>query len=82
MKKIIFQTVIAHATIVLALCFAVLLILDSFNPYMEFISSSQSKKLLVLFCIFAFFNGVGSAIHVYGIHKKKYQKQRNDDKTS
>lgn len=80
MKKIIFQTVLAHATIVLALVFAVLLILDGYNPYMEFINSSQSKTLLVLFCIFAFFNGVGSAIRVYGIHKKRYQKQKNEDK--
>ena len=82
MKKIIFQTVLAHATIVLALVFAVLLILDGFNPYMEFISSSQSKTLLVVFCIFAFFNGISSAIRVYGIHKKRYRKQKNDDRTA
>ena len=44
------QTLLSHLTVILALMFAVFLILDQFNPMMNFIDNNISRGLLLLFC--------------------------------
>ena len=44
------QTLLSHLTVILALMFAVFLILDQFNPMMNFIDNNISRGLLALFC--------------------------------
>ena len=40
-----------HTTVILALMFLVFLILDQFNPMMNFIDNTISCWLLTLFCV-------------------------------
>ncbi len=40
------QTVFSHLTVILSLMFAVFLVLDQFNPMMNFIDNSISRWLL------------------------------------
>ena len=44
------QTLLSHLTVILALMFAVFLMLDQFNPMMNFIDNNISRGLLLLFC--------------------------------
>ena len=45
------KTVFSHLTVILALMFLVFLILDQFNPMMNFIDNAMSRWLLAAFCI-------------------------------
>ncbi len=49
MKRL--QSLLSHMTAVLALMFLVFLILDQFNPLMNFVNSPLSQALLALFCL-------------------------------
>ena len=49
---------LSHLTLILALMFLVFLILDQFNPLMNFIDNSVSQLLLALFCASAFAQSV------------------------
>ena len=46
----VFQTVLAHLTMVLSLMFLVFLVLDQFNPMMNFVDNDISRWLLGLLC--------------------------------
>ena len=48
----------SHLTVILSLMFAVFLILDQFNPMMNFIDNSISRWLLGAFCL----SGIGRSI--------------------
>ena len=52
--------VLCHTTVILSLMFAVFLILDQFNPMMNFIDNGISRGLLGALCL----SGAGqSALH-------------------
>ena len=43
-------TLFSHLTVILSLMFAVFLILDQFNPLMNFVDNPGSRWLLALLC--------------------------------
>ena len=45
------RTVFSHLTVILALMFLVFLVLDQFNPMMNFVDNGISRCLLAAFCI-------------------------------
>ena len=45
--------VLAHLTVILSLMFLVFVILDQFNPLMNFVNNGISTVLLVLLCLCA-----------------------------
>ena len=49
MKKA--ATLISHSVMILSLMFLVFLVLDQFNPMMNFIDNTISRWLLALFCV-------------------------------
>ena len=49
MKRLL--SILPHITIILSAMFLVFLILDQYNPMMNFINSDASKTLLLLFCV-------------------------------
>ena len=57
MKRFL-RAVLPHALLVLAVMFLVLLVLHEWNPTMNFIGSSVSRKWLLGFCIVAVVNAV------------------------
>lgn len=52
----IFQKLLPHAGIVLALMFITFFIVDKFNGAMNFINNDMSKALLLLFALIAIVN--------------------------
>ena len=44
------KTLLSHLTVILSMMFAVFLILDQFNPLMNFIDNGISRVLLALLC--------------------------------
>ena len=52
------RTILSHATVVLALMFLAFLILDQFNPMMNFIDNSISRWLLAALCL----SGIGQSV--------------------
>ena len=47
------SALVSHLTVILALMFAVFLILDQFNPLMNFIDNPISRWLLAALCLSA-----------------------------
>ena len=47
------RTILSHLTVILSLMFAVFLILDQFNPMMNFVDNDISRVLLGLLCVCA-----------------------------
>ncbi len=60
MKRKILTAVLSHLTAVLAVMFLVFLVLDQFNPLMNFVNGPLSQGLLALFCV----SGIGLAVTV------------------
>ncbi len=54
-------TVICHLTVILSLMFLVFLVLDQFNPLMNFIDNGISRWLLAALCVCGVIQSVGSA---------------------
>lgn len=52
------RTVTAHLTVVLSLMFLVFLVLDQFNPMMNFVDNSISHWLLALLCVSGAVQGI------------------------
>ncbi|MBQ6830491.1 MAG: hypothetical protein IJO59_05135 [Clostridia bacterium] len=50
----LFRALLGHLTRILAMVLIVLLIVDYFNPYMEFLSNTAAKIFLLLLCVSAF----------------------------
>ena len=46
------QNLFSHLTMILAIMFIVFLILDQFNPMMNFIDNDLSRYLLAALCVF------------------------------
>ena len=47
------REVLAHLTVILSLMFLVFVVLDQFNPMMNFVNNGISTVLLVLLCLCA-----------------------------
>lgn len=62
MKSRLFWRFLTHATILLAALFLTLLVLDQFNPSMDFISSDVSKWFLLAFALCAFISSIITAV--------------------
>ena len=52
------KTILSHLTVILALTFLVFLILDQFNPMMNFVDNSISRWLLAALCV----SGIGQSV--------------------
>ena len=52
------HTVFSHLTVILSLMFVVFLILDQFNPMMNFIDNNISRWLLAALCVSGFSQSV------------------------
>lgn len=50
----LFRALLGHLTRILAMVLIVLLIVDYFNPYMEFLSNTATKIFLLILCVSAF----------------------------
>ena len=52
------QAVFSHLTVILSLMFTVFLILDQFNPMMNFIDNDVSRWLLFALCLSGIFRSI------------------------
>lgn len=57
----------SHTTVILSLMFAVFLVLDLFNPLMNFVDNGISRALLALLCI----SGVSLSLSVWKSGRRK-----------
>ena len=55
------NAVLCHVTVILALMFLVFLVLDQFNPMMNFVDNPISHGLLLALCI----SGIGQSVLWY-----------------
>lgn len=76
MRKNSVRDFFAHATIILSAMFIIFLIIDSYNPMMEFISSSISKKLLFIFCVFSMTTSIWTAKFTFKRRKRLLAEER------
>lgn len=60
MKKLfhVLSAILPHIVIDMAVVFAVFLVLNNFNPMMEFLSNFYTRILLVIFCTCAFLESI------------------------
>lgn len=72
MKKL--RGILPHLVIILAGIFLVFLILDQYNPTMEFVGNPISSILLALFCLLSIIAGILLA-------KDNRQRAREEQKT-
>ncbi len=56
MKRV--KVILPHAGIVLSLMFMVFLVLDDYNPMMNFLTNSISTVNLGVFCVITFANSI------------------------
>ncbi len=55
---------VGHAAIVLGAAFGVLLVLDLYNPMMEYLTGLTGRVFLAVFCLCAIVNGVLTVRHL------------------
>ncbi|HWQ59485.1 MAG TPA: hypothetical protein VN540_10730 [Clostridia bacterium] len=72
MKRDFVWRFLTHATLLLAALFLTLLVLDQYNPSMDFISSDVSKWFLLGFALCAFISSIMTAV-------RQFQARRRDD---
>jgi len=58
--------ILCHTTVILSLMFIVFLILDQFNPMMNFIDNSISRGLLGALCL----SGIGQSVTRWKLREK------------
>ncbi len=73
MKPRLFWRFLTHATILLAALFLTLLVLDRFNPSMDFISSDVSKWFLLALALSAFVSSIITAVLQF---RERYPKDK------
>lgn len=71
MKKI--KNLLPHILLILSLIFITFMILDEYNPTMEFINNSVSNKLFWVFCILSVINAVVSIVVSRKSEAKNYE---------
>jgi hypothetical protein len=52
------KTLAGHGSIILTLMFVTLLIVDRYNPTMDFINNNVTKALILLLCLFSVYDAV------------------------
>ena len=67
---------LTHAVLILAVMFGVFFVLDRFNPSMDFINSSLSKALLLVFALLSIVNCVLTAICQFNIRYPSSKKRQ------
>ena len=60
------RNLLTHTTVILSIMFLVFLILDQFNPMMNFIDNGISRWLLALLCL----SGAGQSIFTWKLKDK------------
>ena len=60
------RNLLTHITVILSIMFLVFLILDQFNPMMNFIDNGISRWLLALLCV----SGAGQSILTWKLKDK------------
>lgn len=76
MKKHRLWRVFTHMTLVLAALFLTLLVLDSYNPSMDFISSGVSKIFLLAFSLCALISSLLAAVFLF---RERRAREKKDD---
>ena len=61
------RAILRHTTVILALMFLVFLVLDQFNPMMNFIDNDISRWLLAALCV----SGVGQSVLGWAMEGKR-----------
>ncbi len=74
----ILRSILPHIIIILSGIFITLLILDNYNPTMNFINNSVSRKLFWFFCILSILDSIITIIIDRREWKKKYTDRLND----
>ncbi len=54
----IFRKILPHVTMILAMMFLLFVVLDAYNPMMEFLNNDISKGLLIALCVSALGSGI------------------------
>ncbi len=80
MKKLLIWEILTHATLVLSAMFLTFVIIDRFNPAMEFIGSDVSDWFLLAFALCALVSSILSAMKIYRHKKQDYEKIQWHDK--
>lgn len=60
------RNLLTHTTVILSIMFLVFLVLDQFNPMMNFIDNGISRWLLALLCV----SGAGQSILTWKLKDK------------
>lgn len=68
------RSILPHIVVILSGIFMIFLILDSYNPTMDFIGKLVSLKLLWAFCILSLFN----SIIIIGSNRKEWKEKINN----
>ena len=53
-----FRKILPHVTMILATMFLLFVVLDAYNPMMEFLNNDISKGLLIALCVSALGSGI------------------------
>ncbi len=61
------QPLLRHLSVILGIMFLVFLVLDQFNPMMNFVDNGMSRWLLALLCL----SGIGQSVLGWGKGKKE-----------
>ena len=61
------RAILRHTTVILGLMFLVFLVLDQFNPMMNFIDNSISRWLLAALCV----SGAGQSVLGWALDPKE-----------
>lgn len=61
------HALLCHTTVILSMMFAVFLVLDQFNPMMNFIDNDISRWLLAALCV----SGILQSVLFWGMKAKK-----------
>ena len=63
--------ILSHACVILALMFLVFLVLDQFNPMMNFVNSKISQGLLAVLCLYT----LSRSVLGWTVEKRESEKQ-------
>ncbi len=75
MKKHRLWRVLTHMTLVLSALFLTLLVLDRYNPSMDFIASDVSKIFLLAFALCALASSLAAAVFLFRERRREGQKR-------
>jgi len=75
MDKQRFWGFLAHTSIIVGMMFVIFFVIDRFNPAMEFLSSSISKWLILVFAVCSILNGMYSAVFLFQKQKRHEEKR-------